>query len=48
MISSVPVALRTLFPEIVLDVSLAALAVGVAWLSVWLLRSATAKVIAAV
>ena len=48
MISSVPVALRTLFPEIVLDVSLAALAVGVGWLSVWLLRTATAKVVTAV
>jgi len=44
--SSVPVALRTLFPELVLDLALVGLAVGVAWLAIWLLRSTMAKVTA--
>ena len=48
LVSTVPVALRTLFPEIVLDISLVGLAVGVAWLSVWLLRSESTRVAHAV
>lgn len=39
VLSSVPIALRTVFPEVVLQLGLVGLAVGVAMLSVWLLRS---------
>lgn len=39
VVSSVPIALRTAFPEVVLQLGLVGLAVGVSLLSVWLLRS---------
>lgn len=45
VLSSFPIALRTAFPEIALQVGLVGLAIGVTWLTVWLLRvqrSATA------
>jgi hypothetical protein len=37
-VGAVPVALRSLVPEAVLDLGLVVLAAGVAWLSLWLLR----------
>jgi hypothetical protein len=40
VLSSVPIALRTAFPEVVLQIGLVGLAVGVSMLAVWLLRSA--------
>ncbi|MBP2217131.1 hypothetical protein [Arthrobacter sp. CAN_C5] len=40
--SSVPIALRTAFPEVVLQLGLVGLAVGVAMLSFWLIRSGRA------
>lgn len=39
-VAAVPVALRALVPEWVLDVGLAGLAVAVGWLAVWLWRAA--------
>jgi hypothetical protein len=39
IVSSVPIALRTAFPEVVLQLGLVGLAVGVALLTVWLLRA---------
>jgi hypothetical protein len=39
VLSSVPIALRTAFPEVVLQLGHVALAVGVAMLSFWLLRT---------
>lgn len=38
---AVPVAMRAFVPEAVLDAGLVTLATGVAWLAVWLLRTAT-------
>jgi hypothetical protein len=40
VLSSVPIALRTAFPEVVLQIGLVGLAVGVSMLAIWLLRSA--------
>jgi hypothetical protein len=40
VLSSVPIALRTAFPEVVLQIGLVGLAVGVSMLTVWLIRSA--------
>jgi hypothetical protein len=40
VVSSVPIALRTAFPEVVLQIGLVGLAVGVSMLAFWLLRSA--------
>lgn len=42
-VGSVPVALRAFVPELVLDVSLAVLAGGVAWLSVWLVNTSRSR-----
>ncbi len=39
IVSSVPIALRTAFPEVVLQLGLVGLAVGVTLLSIWLFRS---------
>lgn len=39
IVSSVPIALRTAFPEVVLQLGLVGLAVGVTLLSFWLIRS---------
>lgn len=39
VVSSVPIALRTAFPEVVLQLGLVGLAVGVTLLSFWLIRS---------
>ncbi len=43
IISTVPIALRAAFPEIALQIGLVGLAVGVAMLSVWLVRGASAR-----
>jgi hypothetical protein len=40
VISSVPIALRTAFPEIVLQIGLVGLAIGVSLLAIWLIRTA--------
>lgn len=40
VLSSVPVALRTAFPEVVLQIGLVGLAVGVCMLAIWLIRTA--------
>ena len=40
VLSSVPIALRTAFPEVVLQIGLVGLAAGVSMLAIWLLRSA--------
>ncbi|MGX6607900.1 hypothetical protein ACWKSP_38110 [Micromonosporaceae bacterium Da 78-11] len=42
-LGSVPVALRAFVPEPVLDASLVVLALGVAWLSVWLVGAHRAE-----
>lgn len=39
VVSSVPIALRTAFPEVALQLGLVGLAVGVVMLSVWLIRT---------
>jgi hypothetical protein len=39
VLSSVPIALRTAFPEVVLQIGLVGLAIGVTMLSFWLLRA---------
>ena len=43
VLSSVPIALRTAFPEIVLQIGLIGLAAGVTMLAMWLLRSRRAQ-----
>lgn len=43
VVSSVPIALRTAFPEVVLQVGLVGLAVGVTMLAFWLIRSRRAQ-----
>ena len=35
-VGAVPIALRAFVPEVVLDLGLAVLAVGIAWLAIWL------------
>ncbi|GAA2914453.1 hypothetical protein Acy02nite_32990 [Actinoplanes cyaneus] len=42
-LGSVPVALRAFVPEVVLDVSLVVLALGVVWLSLWLVGTRHAE-----
>jgi hypothetical protein len=39
VLSSVPIAIRTAFPELVLQIALVGLAVGLVWLTVWLVRT---------
>ena len=39
VLSSVPIALRTAFPEVALQIGLVGLAIGVGMLAVWLIRS---------
>ena len=39
VVSSVPIALRTAFPEVVLQIGLVGLAAGVTMLAFWLIRS---------
>jgi hypothetical protein len=39
VLSSVPIALRTAFPEVVLEIGLVGLAAGVTMLAMWLIRS---------
>ena len=39
VLSSLPIALRTAFPEVVLQIGLVGLAIGVTMLSLWLLRA---------
>ena len=38
VVSSVPIALRNMFPEVALQIGIVGLAVAVAWFAVWLLR----------
>jgi hypothetical protein len=40
-VGAIPIALRALVPEAVLDLGLLVLAAGIAWLAVWLLRRST-------
>src|SRR5919112_2583338 len=42
-IATVPIALRTFVPELVLDVALGLLGASVIWLAVWMLRSSPAR-----
>jgi hypothetical protein len=39
VISSVPIALRTAFPEVALQIGLVGLAIGIAMLTIWLVRA---------